>query len=681
MSSIREAKQRLPLPALMHRLGLDEHAKKSARCLFHDDQRNSFSVWQKDGAWFWKCHAGCGGGDEINFLELHKQLSRRGAIKLFLEMAGVAKMGRDLPGQKSNGENPKPVDWQRCVAAFTEKHLERLAEWRGYSGEFCSWLHKAGFVGLWRKRVAGLWQNCIAFPVHDRARKVVAVHYWQKEDGNWRYCPLGAKVRPLIVGELIAGEPVHVFESQWDCFGFLDVSGERSGVIITRGASNGALVADLISERSTVYVWTQNDAAGEKWQKDICANTKAAVKRAKIPAPHKDLNDWTRAGATARDLLAAMTSAEAIGQLKVDLAAVLDSICDFLRRYVRFSSPAQPTAIALWIAHTWALDAFDYSPYLHIQSPEKRCGKTRVLDCIELIASKPWRAISPTEAVLFRKIEAHKPTLLLDEIDAVFSNGKDERKEPLRALLNAGFERKAKVPRCAPHSFQIQDFQVFCAKAFAGIGRLPDTISDRCIPISLVRRSRDESVERFRKRDVESMVVPTHNGLAEWAAKKETIEKLRSARPDILRELSDRQSDICEPLLAIADLAGSEWPERARRALLELCVGESDEDESKGVKLLSAIREVFDATNEDRIATKELLEQLVSQDTDAPWASWWEHDLKVDNVKGPGARLAKLLKPYRIKARPFRSTDGTTRGYMREDFLDAWQRYCPPKTA
>jgi hypothetical protein len=89
----------------------------------------------------------------------------------------------------------------------------------------------------------------------------------------------------------------------------MDKSGGRDGVIITRGASNGVLVADLIPENSTIYLWAQNDAAGEKWQQDICANTRAAVKRVKIPAPHKDLNDWTRSGATADDLLAAMMSA------------------------------------------------------------------------------------------------------------------------------------------------------------------------------------------------------------------------------------------------------------------------------------------------------------------------------------------------------------------------------------
>jgi hypothetical protein len=134
--------------------------------------------------------------------------------------------------------------------------------------------------------------------------------------------------------------------------------------------------------------------------------------------------------------------------------------------------------IALWITHTWILDAFDYTPYLDIRSPEKRCGKTKLLDCLELLVGKPWRAVSPSEAVLYRKIESDQPTLLLDEVDTVFSGTKNEHKEPLRALLNAGFERKAKVPRCVGQgsNYRVQEFTVFCAKAFAGIGQLPDTV-------------------------------------------------------------------------------------------------------------------------------------------------------------------------------------------------------------
>ena len=119
-------------------------------------------------------------------------------------------------------------------------------------------------------------------------------------------------MRPLVIGELIAGNPVHVFESQWDAFAFLDISGERNGVIVTRGAGNGALVAGVVPERANVYLWPQNDAPGEKWASDVCAHVKksSVVKVAKTPDKFKDVNEWTKAGATADDLLAAMVNAE-----------------------------------------------------------------------------------------------------------------------------------------------------------------------------------------------------------------------------------------------------------------------------------------------------------------------------------------------------------------------------------
>jgi AAA domain/CHC2 zinc finger len=294
--TVDKAKKVLPLPALLHCEGLGDHAKKSAPCPFHDDDRNSFSVYKNgSGVFRWKCFAGCGRGDEIDFLEKRRAISRSDATKLFIEMAGGRNGARPLP------KHLESFDWSRCVDAFTDEHLERLADWRGYSGEFCSWLKENGFVGL--------YDDHIAFPLHDRSGKVIAAHVRQK-DASWRYVPKGTKTHPLVIGELFAGDTVHVFESQWDAFAFMDASGERSGIIVTRGASNGALVAGLIPKGSNVCLWTQTDEAGEKWQKDICANTKARVKRAKIPAPQKDLNEWTRAGGTADDLLAAMMNAE-----------------------------------------------------------------------------------------------------------------------------------------------------------------------------------------------------------------------------------------------------------------------------------------------------------------------------------------------------------------------------------
>ncbi len=303
---IANGKQWLPLPVLMHRLGLGEHAKKSARCPFHEDKHNSFSVWQNGDGWAFKCHAGCGAGDEINFLKLHEKLSRRDAVKRFLELAGLNGSAVCIPSPNETKQAPSAFDWRRCVSALTDKHLERLAKWRGYNPEFCSWLKQQELIGL--------YDGCIAFPVLDEAGNVVGAHYRLRGgDNDWRYYPKGTKARPLVIGELVAGDPIHVFEGQWDAFAFMDLSGERSGVVITRGASNGALVAGLIPPSSTISAWTQNDGPGEKWQQAICANTNAAVKRANIPAPYKDMNEWTLNGkASSDDLFQALVQAKPI---------------------------------------------------------------------------------------------------------------------------------------------------------------------------------------------------------------------------------------------------------------------------------------------------------------------------------------------------------------------------------
>jgi hypothetical protein len=83
------ARCRLPLPELMRQLGYGEkHIGKTALCPFHSDQHPSFSVFQKNGAWFYRCFVGCSSGDEITFLVKHFGISRREAIQRYLEMAG-----------------------------------------------------------------------------------------------------------------------------------------------------------------------------------------------------------------------------------------------------------------------------------------------------------------------------------------------------------------------------------------------------------------------------------------------------------------------------------------------------------------------------------------------------------------------------------------------------------------
>jgi hypothetical protein len=578
-------------------------------------------------------------------------------------------------------------DWQTCVDALKPRDLVRLGNERWYSRAFCQRLREERRIGLFRAD--------FAFPVKNNGT-IVGTHYRFGDD--WPYFPSGIKTAPLIIGDLANSKQVHVGESPWDMLSLADrtdcYKNESIAFIATRGSENAKLLKGLIPQGASVCAWPQNDKPGEKWLNDLSAfvpglavtHVPVSIRKANefgeaVEVKLKDLNDWIKAGASPEAIYKAWFRNELYEPPRpADLGLVLEKICDFLRRHIVCSSPAQPLVIALWIAHTWVLDAFDYTPYLHPWSPEKRCGKTKLLDCLELLVAKPWRAVSPSEAVLYRKIELDQPTLLLDEVDTIFSGNKDERKEPLRALLNAGFERKAKVPRCVGQgsSYRIQEFAVFCPKALAGIGRLPDTVGDRCVPIRLIRRSREETIERFRKRNAEAATLEIRESLASWAQQPGLAEELRAAQPETPVELDDRQADICEPLLAIADKAGDEWSAQARHALIELCTNESEEEESIGIRLLSDIRNIFDSKGADRLATQELLDGLVELETDAPWATWWEEDLKKGNTRGPARKLAQLLKRYKIQARVIRLPDDSTpRGYMQQDFEEAWKRYCP----
>jgi len=363
---------------------------------------------------------------------------------------------------------------------------------------------------------------------------------------------------------------------------------------------------------------------------------------------------------------------------KPDLAALLTMIHEFLLRFMVFSDPAQAVALALWIAHSWVIDAFGFTPYLFIYSPIKRCGKTRLLNCLYVLVCRPWSIVSGTEATLMRKIDAASPTLLFDEIDTVYGNGRDRSRENLRAVLNAGFVRGATVPRCAGR--EVIEYSVFCPKAFAGIGNsLPNTVKDRSIWIHLVRRRKDQRIESLRHPDFSGLSTMIVEGLTSWAGYEEYLQKLATSRPEVPSELGDRAADIGEPLLAIAEMAGGKWPEAARSSLVALlCANEDEELAEPGVRLLGAIRDIFVAEGRKQLPTIQILRKLAAREEEEAWTTQWPRELAGNHARGPAAKMATLLRPYGISAGTIRLHDGTTpKGYRLAVFADAFDRYLP----
>lgn len=348
----------------------------------------------------------------------------------------------------------------------------------------------------------------------------------------------------------------------------------------------------------------------------------------------------------------------------ISLGQLLGKVYAFIRRYVVLSD-FHAVAISLWVLHTWAIDAAEATPYLSITSAEKRSGKTRLLEVLELLVARPWQTGRISAAALVRTIERKSPTLLLDEADAAFKRER-EYVEAVRGILNDGYRRGKKATLCIPPKWEPADFSVFCPKAIASIGRLPDTVMDRSIVINLKRRAPGESVARFKWRETRKEARPLGEQLEHWAAF--AIAALRDARPDI-PELDDRAADVWEPLLAIADAAGGDWPQRARKAALALSVGDGRDDDSLGVRLLADIRTVFQGGVE-RLASAGLVQSLVAME-ESPWG-----DLRGRPLDNRG--LARRLRPYEIRPHNVRLKDGRqAKGYEASDFTDAWSRYIP----
>ena len=130
--------------------------------------------------------------------------------------------------------------------------------------------------------------------------------------------------------------------------------------------------------------------------------------------------------------------------------------------------------------------------------------------------------------------------------------------------------------------------------------------------------------------------------------------------------ITDRPADTWEPLLAIADVAGDEWPERARRAAVRLNDERQAADPSLGVRLLADTRTVFAVKEVDRLASGVLVEALVALE-ESPWG-----DIRGKALEARG--LARRLAPYKIRPKVVRIGESTPHGYDLGDFIDAWER-------
>jgi hypothetical protein len=350
-----------------------------------------------------------------------------------------------------------------------------------------------------------------------------------------------------------------------------------------------------------------------------------------------------------------------------DGAQVLNGVEVFVRRFCVLPGEHCYTAVALWAAHTHFITRLETTPRLACLSPEPGSGKTRVLEVLDVICANPLMALDISMAAFFRIVEDRQPSILLDEVDAIFTGKKQsEGAEDMRRVINNGYRIGAVVQRVGgKNRDEVQDFHVFTPVAMAGLGNLPDTLMTRSVILRMKRRRGGEKVQQFRDRLHRPEGQKLQTLIASWAATVETLEY-----PQLPEGVEDRDADVWEPLLMVADLAGGDWPQRAREACLKFIAEKPESSVSLGVRLLTDLKTIWPG-NAATMSTTEILRGLCELD-EAPWADLYGEGLKP-------RKLAQLLGDYDIKSRDVRSTFGVHKGYRREDLWDTWARYVSPE--
>lgn len=354
-----------------------------------------------------------------------------------------------------------------------------------------------------------------------------------------------------------------------------------------------------------------------------------------------------------------------------DGAVLLDEVRATIGRYVVLPSEEALTAVTLWVAASHIQPALQHAPRLAVVGPTKGCGKSRVLDVLYETVHQPMMTVNTSPAVVFRVIGKNPPTLLVDEADTIFGPKAGE-KEDLRGLLNAGHQRNRPAWRISGPEHKPTAFPTFAMAALAGIGDLPDTIMDRAVVLRMQKRKPGERITPFRSRYSVPELNALRDRLTAWLTPlRGTAAGLVPAMP-----VEDRAADTWEPLVIVADLAGGHWPTSARTACLAMTRHEAVQDEQTTLKtrLLRDIRRIFEQEgNKEALRSQDLLAALLT-DAESPWPDYGSKGLNAYH-------LSALLRDFGIRPANYRFEQGRqAKAYARNQFLDAWARYCPDPT-
>jgi hypothetical protein len=340
----------------------------------------------------------------------------------------------------------------------------------------------------------------------------------------------------------------------------------------------------------------------------------------------------------------------------VDGKALVTEIQSIIRSHIILSAQ-ESMAVSLWIVLTYVFRAFRICPRLLVSSPEKRCGKTTLLETIQAMCFRGLAAANISAASLYRGLEAWSPTLLIDEADT-FLQGNDE----LRGILNSGHTRStAYVIRTVGDEHEPKMFPTFAPIAIGMIKRPPDTLLDRSIVVRMQRKLGADKVTPLPL-EAENEYLHVRQKCLRWA--EDNIADLKGDRDLTPDEISnDRARDNWIPLAAIALRCG--LLEDAQAACRQLTI---KEDDSLTVELLTDIQQLFRDSGKDKLPSKTLVKMLTEME-ERPWSEY-NRDKPLSQTK-----LAQLLKSFDVHTQQAKVGAKNLKHYVLADLRPLFERY------
>lgn len=226
---------------------------------------------------------------------------------------------------------------------------------------------------------------------------------------------------------------------------------------------------------------------------------------------------------------------------------LLEEIQQFIHRYLDIS-PFFETLATYYVLLSWVYDTFNEVPYLRALG-DYGSGKTRFLQVIGSLCYKPtFAGGATTVSPIFRLLNAHRGTLILDEADFQFS----DMTADIVKILNNGYAKGFPVLRTEGQGgkFEVKTFDVFSPKIIATREKFKDK--------ALESRFLVEVMEGRTLREDISLSLPPHfhdearfirGKLLSWRFKNYNRNILVEEVKDVA--VSPRLRQIIQPLLSI----------------------------------------------------------------------------------------------------------------------------------